>query len=273
MDKKLRVQVFGAHPDDCDLSCGAIALQLARAGHAVQFVSITNGGAGHQDLGGAKLVATRKAEAASVAAFAGISYIVMDNDDAYLQADTATREKVVRAMREFKPDLIISPRPFDYHPDHRNAGTLVQDASYLVMVPNFCKDVPPLRYQPIITYMYDHFTKPLPFQADVVVDTTDVYEDHMVMLTKHVSQFFEWLPWVDGYLDQVPPADDPEGRLALVHEHYGVRSKKIADQYREELIARYGKERGEKVQHCAAFEICEYGGELKKEDIDKYFPF
>ena len=68
-----------------------------------------------------------------------------------------------------KPDVIITHRSCDYHPDHRACGQLVCDCSYMVGVPLFCPDVPALRKAPVILFTEDRFTQPAPFRADIAV--------------------------------------------------------------------------------------------------------
>ena len=60
---KLRIIMIGAHPDDCDIDGGGTAILYAKMGHAVKFVSVTNGDAGHQQMQGAPLAKRRFAEA------------------------------------------------------------------------------------------------------------------------------------------------------------------------------------------------------------------
>ncbi|NJO38636.1 MAG: hypothetical protein HC871_14795, partial [Rhizobiales bacterium] len=79
------------------------------------------------------------------------------------------RKTVTRLIREWKADVVLSHRPNDYHPDHRNVGLLVQDAAYMVTVPYFCPDTPYLAKNPVFLYFEDRFSKPNPFAADVVV--------------------------------------------------------------------------------------------------------
>jgi len=179
---------------------------------------------------------------------------------------------MLKVIRSFKPDIIITHRPNDYHPDHRAASILVQDCSYLVQVPNICPMTPVLRYQPAIFYMMDHFQKPAPFQADLVFDISGVFEDKMRMYHQYTSQMYEWLPWVDG-VEGVP--DSEEDRFQwLMNGGLGFagRCARAADLYREKLIEKYG-ERGKKVTQAEALEKCEYGGQLSEEQLKEYFPF
>src|SRR5438034_657500 len=203
-DGKLNIIAFGAHPDDCDQRAGGTAAKYAALGHRVRFVAVTNGDAGHQTEGGGALAARRRAEAREAGRRIGIEYIVLDNHDGELLPSLNAREQIIRQMRQWKADLVLAPRPNDYHPDHRYTGVLVNDAAYMVVVPNVAPDTPPLRKNPVFLYFEDNFQKPQPFRPDVAISIDDVFSKKIDALDSHRSQFYEWLPWVDGKLDSVP---------------------------------------------------------------------
>ena len=205
----IRVIAFGAHPDDCDIRASGLAAKFAAAGHKVKFVSVTNGDAGHFSEGGGMLAARRRAEAQESGRRLGIEYEVLDNHDGELLPSLDVREQVIRRIRQWNADIVLSPRPNDYHPDHRYTGVLVQDASYMVTVPNLVTDTPALRKNPIFLYFADRFKRPEPFRPDIVVSIDDVLEKKYSALDAHVSQFYEWLPWHAGKLGEVPRPQIP----------------------------------------------------------------
>src|SRR5512134_1409931 len=216
-DVPLRVIVFGAHPDDCDLDAGGSAILWAQKGHAVKFVSLTNGDAGHQSEGGGALAKRRRLEAQEAGRRFGIAeYEVLDNHDGELEPTLEVRREVIRRIRRWNADLVIAPRPNDYHPDHRNTGLVLQDTAYMVVVPNVAPDTPPLRRNPVYMYSQDHFQRPNPFRPDVAVAIDSVIDRKIRAMDAHVSQFYEWLPWVDGSLDKVPK--EPKARLAWLQQ-------------------------------------------------------
>ena len=270
--KQQRVMFIGAHPDDAEVCCGGTAVKLVKAGHVVRFLSVTNGQSGHYEMLGHTLVATRYKEAQEAKKRLGIdSYVILDNNDAYLVPDIPTRESVMRAIREFGPDIIITHRLWDYHPDHRNTAQLVQDCSYLVKVPNFLPGTPIPNVMPVIFFMGDHFQKPLPINPDIVVDIDDVVEEKLWGFDAHVSQVYEWLPWIGGDFENVPK--DPKARLEYLRNTYGPRWVRMADRFRDKLIEKYGEARGSKVKYAEAFEACEYGGAHDLEAEKKLFSF
>jgi LmbE family N-acetylglucosaminyl deacetylase len=267
----LKILIFGAHPDDPDFSAGGTAALYARQGHRVKMVSLTNGDAGHHEQGGAPLAWRRRQEAAASGAVLGVEYITLDIHDGALLPTLENRNTVIAVIREFQPDLITVHRPNDYHPDHRYASQLVQDASYMVTVPNVVSHVPHLRKMPVIVHTWDHFQKPYPFQADVTVAIDEVVEQKVDALHCHTSQMYEWLPYNGRYLEEVP-AGDAE-RRAWLRQRLDPRLRRAADLYREQLLKRYGPHKGQQVRYVEAFEACEYGSPLTVENQTLLFPF
>lgn len=265
----LRIIVFGAHPDDCDLDAGGTAALWAQKGYAVKFVAVTNGDAGHQSEGGGALARRRRAEAQEAGRRFGIAeYEVLDNHDGELEPTLAVRQQVIRRIRQWKADVVVAPRPNDYHPDHRYTGILVQDAAYMVVVPNVCPDTPPLRRNPVFLYSQDHFQRPNPFRPDVAVAIDSVVDRKIHALDAHVSQVYEWLPWVDGALDSVPK--DPAARLAWLKEQR--TGRRIGEDVRSALRKWYGAN-ADQVRDAEAFEVCEYGRQPTEADLRRIFPF
>ena len=267
-DRKLRIIAIGAHPDDCDIKFAGTAFKMAQAGHAVKFLSVTNGDAGHHEMGGGMLAKRRYLETQESARRAGIGeYEVLDNHDGELTPTVEVRRQIIRSIRRWKADIVIAPRPNDYHPDHRYTGVLVQDAAYMVVVPNVTPDVPPLENNPVFLYYQDNFQKPAPFRPDIVVALDDVWDRKVNALDAHVSQFYEWLPWVDHRLSEVPK--DPVERKRWLS---GMRVQKLSDAARATLVRRYGAQRAADVKYTESFELCEYGRQPSIEELDKIFP-
>lgn len=269
-NKGLRVLMIGAHPDDCELKTGGIAIKYRSRGHTVKFVSATMGDAGHHEQGGNVLARRREKEAQQAAALVGIESQVLDISDLRLVADLATREKFITLIREFRPDLIFTHRPNDYHPDHRYTSLLVQDSSYAVIVPNVLPLVAPLSTQPVIVYMNDFFTRPNELRPDVVLDIDDVFDTKLRMIHCHTSQMYEWLPWTNKTLNNVPQEEDQ--RLQWLSDQMQQRFGRTAERFRSRLIETYGESQGNKVRCAEAFEISEYGRQLDEEEWNTYFP-
>jgi len=245
----LRIIVIGAHPDDCEGNGGTAAL-WTEMGHKVKFVSVTNGDAGHQDKGGGALARIRHAEAMEAGRILGVEYEILDNHDAELMPSLENRKQIIRLIREWDADVVISHRPNDYHPDHRYTGILVQDAAYLVIVPNVVPDCPPLKNNPVFLYAQDFFMKPNPFSPDIVVGIDEVLDKKLESFAAHESQVFEWIPWTYGGLDAVP--EDREARLKMIA---GMYQPEITTEVRNALVKWYGQDAGSKIKYAEAFEI------------------
>ena len=266
-DRPLQIIMIGAHPDDCDIKSGGTAALFVAMGHHVKFVSVTNGDAGHQSEGGGMLAKRRIAETKEVAKRLGVSYDVLDNHDGELLPTLEIRLQIIRKIREWKADVVIAPRSNDYHPDHRYTGVLVQDAAFMVGVPNIAPDTPPLRKNPVFLYFQDNFKKPNPFQADIAVDITSVIAKKLDGLDAHQSQFFEWLPWIGNYESEIPK-DKAKQREYLLSK----RVTKVNPEVKKALEKWYGKEKAEQINYAEAFEICEYGSIPTEAEIRRLFP-
>ena len=268
-DGKPRVIAIGAHPDDCDICAGGTAAKFAALGYAVKFVALSSGDGGHQSEGGGALARRRRAEAAESGRRLGIAeYITLDNHDGELLPTLELRMQVVRLIRQWHADIVLLPRPNDYHPDHRYTGIVVQDAAYLVIVPNVAPDTPPLKKNPAFFYCQDRFKNPQPFRPDIAVDISDVWDKKVDALDAHVSQMYEWMPWTEGRLDQVP--QDPAARKEWLAKSQGRRT--VTPAVKDALVKWYGPERAERVTHAEAFELCEYGRQPDQAELRSLFP-
>jgi LmbE family N-acetylglucosaminyl deacetylase len=270
-ESSLRLLIIGAHPDDADYAAGGTAALYRAGGHVVKMVSLTNGDAGHHRLPGPELAQRRRAEAAAAGAVIGATYEVFDNHDGELLPTLENRRQVIRLLRSFRPDLVLTHRPNDYHPDHRYTSQLVQDAAYMVTVPAIVPEVPHLPRDPVIAYLPDDFQKPYPLRPDVLVDVGSVLDRIVAMLHCHESQFYEWLPYNTGRLSDVPA--DAAARRAWLAEQNRARLRRRAEQYRPNLLRVFGPQRGAAVEYVEVFEGCEYGTPLDDAARRRLFPF
>ncbi len=268
-NQKLNILVIGAHPDDPDIKVGGTAYKWIQQGHNVVFVSVTNGNAGHHELTADQLERTRRDEARRAGAVIGAKYVILDINDGELMPTFENRLKIIRLIREHKADIVITHRPYDYHPDHRYTGQLVLDAAYMVTVPTVVPHIPHLENNPMFLYMSDRFTQPTAFKPDVCVDIDDAIEKKLDMIHQHTSQMYEWLPFNRGVLDQVPEGDKERREwLGEIREGWFT-----AEPYRERLIELYGRQRGTRINYAECFQDSEYGVRLTEENREKYFPF
>lgn len=275
-DGKLRIVVFGAHPDDAEYKAGGTAIKWANQGHHVKLCSVTNGDIGHWRNAGGELAQRRIAEAKACAEKWGVTSEVLDIHDGELLPTLENRKIITRVIREWKADIVISHRPWDYHPDHRYVGILVQDAAFMVTVPFFCPDIPSLKNNPVFLYSSDGFQKPYPFTPSIAVAITD---EEMVKklagLHELTSQAYEG--GANGSAEHVeknvPPAEDEIARRAWLQRRWHLRQGGEADRFRADLVKWYGAEAGKAIKFAETFELCEYGTRPNETELKRLFPF
>ena len=273
-ENKLRIIVFGAHPDDAEYKAGGTAAKWAKLGHHVKLVSVTNGDIGHWKMAGGPLALRRKAEVKAAAKILGVTSEVLDIHDGELLPTLENRKTITRLIREWNADIVIAHRPWDYHPDHRYVGVLVQDAAFMVTVPFFCPDVAPLKKNPVFLYSSDGFQKPYPFVPDVAVSVDDVFDIKLAAIHELPSQAYEG--GANGSEEQVralPPESNPVARKAWLKENWSRRQSAEASRHRELLVRLYGEEAGRAVKYAETFELCEYGSRPNRDELNRLFPF
>jgi LmbE family N-acetylglucosaminyl deacetylase len=267
----MHILCIGAHPDDCDISVGGTAALLARQGHRVKFVAVTNGDRGHMDRSlihdRSPLAARRLAEARNAVAVFGGEYECLDVHDGEVYVTRELTEAMVRVIRQWGekpgqgPDLVLLNRTNDYHRDHRYTAQVVLDATFMLMVPLMCPETPALRRMPVFAYWFDSFREGGAFQPDVVVPVDRVMETKACIVAQHASQVFEWLPYVTGAA--AAPAD-ATGRLRHTLEWLQGVGHGVADACRGHIPA--------DCQYAEAFQISEYGRRPADDELRRLFP-
>ena len=271
-DGKLRIICFGAHPDDCEYKVGGTAAMWAKMGHHVKLVSVTNGDIGHWNMAGGPLAQRRTAEAARSDRILGVASRVLDIHDGELMPSLENRRTITRLIRNWQADVVICHRPWDYHPDHRYVGILVQDAAFMVTVPYFCPDTPRLKRNPVFLYYSDRFQKPYPFEADLAVSIDDVFQQKIDAVDALVSQAYEGgAGGSKEYVARVPKGH--AARRAWIEKRHARRYAAVANRFRETLIRLYGEKKGRAVKYAEAFEVCEYGRQPSRKELKQLFPF
>jgi LmbE family N-acetylglucosaminyl deacetylase len=210
--KSPRLLILGAHPDDAEFHAGGLASIYRQLNREVKMVSVTDGSAGHHEKIPAELIEIRREESAAAAAVIGAQSVVWDFRDGYLEPTLELRKRIIHEIRVFQPDLVLTHRTCDYHPDHRAVGQAVQDASFLVTVPHVLTQTPALRIDPVVATMVDLFTKPSPMNPDIVLNITSQLDTITKMLSCHKSQVYEWLPYSQNCLDKIPETESEKFR-------------------------------------------------------------
>jgi N-acetylglucosamine malate deacetylase 1 len=268
--RPLRIIAFGAHPDDAELKASGVAALWAAQGAKVKFVAMTNGDIGHFAQAGGPLAKRRKAEVAECAKILGIENEVLDIHDGELVPTLENRKKMSRLIREWQADIVLGHRPYDYHPDHRYTGVLMDDSAVVVVAPFFVPDTPPTGRNPVFMYYSDAFKQPYPFDPTLVVPIDGGADQKWRCVSAMPSQFGDEDSWQGRTLPNVPQGD--QQRKAYLLDVVKKRSAAVADQYRERLVALYGKERADKVKYAEAFQLGQYGRQASIDELKQMFP-
>lgn len=263
MEEQRRILSIGAHPDDADTYSGGLLSKLREAGWQVRLLSVTDGSAGtYRDESAEEVKLQRRIEAAASGRLLGGRYDVLDYPDGRLEVTLAAREHLIRYIRRFKPDVILTNRPNDYHADHRNVSLLVQDASFLLTVPHICADTPCLAHTPAILFWADEFKKPYAHSADIIVPVSDERVDFKVQLAScHECQYFDWMYWPDRLHKLEWTREEQIADLAGRYHRAGRAQR---DALQEQLKEKYGPEAA-RIRNVETYEISEYGGAVPEE--------
>ena len=209
---------------------------------------------------------------------------VLDKPDGSLTASPENRKMITRLIRRWKPDIVLTHRMDHYHPDNRYTGILVQDAAFMLAVPKYCPDVPPLRKAPVYLYFADNLSWSDPSVVgdavvpELVVSVDDVFQKKVDALLALESQFIEGgCCWHEG-LER--PGGEPPGTPAELAERQRKATASfrewyatVANQCRGRLIELYGEEKGKRVRYAEAFKICPNSRRPSEAELKRLFPF
>ncbi|AJY74748.1 PIG-L deacetylase family protein [Paenibacillus beijingensis] len=266
----IRVIVIAAHPDEADMYAGGTAALFAEAGHKVKFLSLTNGDCGHYELRGEELAQRRKQEALAAAKCLGIEeYEVMDTPDGTIEPTLPFRNEVIRQIRRWKADLVISFHPEGgISPDNRYTGKIVSDAVPFTTVSNYLPDEPGLTTRPLVLLMPDT-TMIHDYRPDIVIDVGRTIEKKLLACDAHATQFYESPAWHSGTLDRLPALweDKKKHLLEGWSETFYVSLKMMPA-----LERWYGARRAAEVRYAEPFEIARYSRSASLEEWKAYLP-
>ncbi|MDW8221401.1 MAG: PIG-L family deacetylase [Gemmatales bacterium] len=198
-----------AHPDDAEFLCAGTLIRLAQErSYQVHIASMTPGDCGSAELPPDEISAIRRAEGQRAAALIGGQYYCLEERDLLIFYQERTLVKVVRLLREVRPEIVFTHCPTDYLLDHEMTSVVVRAACFAAPVPNFAADpdLPPLSHIPHLYYCdpiegKDLYGQPVP--AQFYVDVSRVIDLKTQMLACHASQR-QWLlkhHGMDEYLE------------------------------------------------------------------------
>lgn len=178
------VAAFGAHPDDVEVGCGGLLIRLAARGHRVAVVDLT---AGEAASAGDPATRAREAEEASqVLGIAERRNLALP-DGRLQHGDRGQLAAAVAEMRRLRPALVLVPYPRCSHPDHVEAGRLVERAAHLAGLARW-GDMPaghaPHRPRGLL-----YFESRIPLEPDFLVDISAEFDRKLRAIACHRSQF------------------------------------------------------------------------------------
>ena len=183
---KLDILAIGVHPDDVELGCSGTLINEIRNGKKAGIVDLTEG-----ELGTRGTVADRYQEAARAAEIMGIS--ARDNlklRDGFFENNEASKLKLISAIREYRPDVVLANALHDRHPDHGRAGILIAECCFLAGLAKIATSgkngQPQEKWRPayVLHYIQDWYHEP-----DLLIDITDVFEPRMKAIEAYGTQF------------------------------------------------------------------------------------
>ncbi len=183
---KLDVLAFGVHPDDVELSCAGVLLVEKKRGQKTGIIDLTEG-----ELGTRGTTETRYAEAAESALILGLD--VRENlklADGFFENNEEAQRKVISAIRNYRPEIVLCNAPADRHPDHGRSAGLVNDAAFLSglkkIETHFDGHIQEAwRPKYVLHYIQDRYLEP-----DFVVDISDVFEQKLEAIRAFKTQFY-----------------------------------------------------------------------------------
>jgi len=193
-----RIMVVMAHPDDAEFSSGGTLAKWAQAGKEIEYVLFTRGDKGTSDpeMTSERLAQIREQEQRAAAAVLGVKDVhFLGWPDGGVEDSWEGRGQVVRHLRRFKPDIVVTMDPqrrYRQHRDHRNAGAMALDASF-----PYARDhlfYPEHKDEGLETHQVGEVFVAGAEEPDTFIDIGETLETKLAALAEHRSQLGEWQP-------------------------------------------------------------------------------
>lgn len=183
---KVDVLVFAAHPDDAELGCSGTIASLVKEGKKVGMIDITKG-----ELGTRGTPQLREKEALEASEILGV--VVRDNaaiPDGNIENTKSNQLKLIRLIRRYRPDVVLCNAPYDRHPDHGHAATLVKESVFysgLIKISTRDDGKEQEAWRPSKVY---HYIQDKSITPDLVVDITKYWKIKEASIQAFKSQFY-----------------------------------------------------------------------------------
>lgn len=225
---KLDILVLAVHPDDAELGCSGTILKHIALGKKVGIVDFTRG-----ELGTRGTAETRDEEAADSARILGLH--ARENlrlRDAFFKNDETHQMEIIRMIRKYQPEIVLSNALRDRHPDHARAGDLANDACFLSGLSKIKTEdngVEQALWRPRLNlqYIQDHYIEP-----DIIVDITPYIETKIAAIKAFKTQFYT--PGVEGPATYISSPEFFESVISRAREF----GKSIGATYAEGFTSR-----------------------------------
>ncbi|KAA8483340.1 bacillithiol biosynthesis deacetylase BshB1 [Arcticibacter tournemirensis] len=183
---KIDLLVIAVHPDDAELSCSGTLLKHKALGKKTGVIDLTRG-----ELGTRGNETTRAAEAADAARILKLD--VRENlgmRDGFFKNDEEHQLMIIRKIRQYEPEIIITNALTDRHPDHGRAAGLVNDAAFLsglVKIKTELDGKQQNAWRPrlLLNFIQNAYIKP-----DIIIDITPFWEEKMASIAAYKTQFY-----------------------------------------------------------------------------------
>lgn len=222
-------------------------------------------------LSGQELVDRRAEEAHEAAKRLGVlEYSILNIPDGRLSTDYETREEVIRQIRNWNSDIVVTFHPEGPgHIDNRNAGRIVRDAAdFVAKVPNAVPDAVSLDQSPLFLLMPD-YGKRTNYSPDIIIDIGQTIEKKLLGCDAHSSQFYEFAPWQRNLLSEVPSVW--EERREYILKYWGSFIN-ISSEMIPTLDRLYGEGKGTATRFAEPFEIADYSRRPTDDELRVLFP-
>ena len=209
---KIDILVFFFHPDDVELGCGGTVIKLISQGKKVAIIDLTKG-----ELGTRGTPQTRKEECKNATKILGVEIREnMDFKDGFFENDEKHKLELIKKIREYCPEIVITNAPSDRHPDHSRASQIVLDACFLSGLEKV--ETKQKVWRPKAIYHYIQFNH---LQPDFVIDISGQMKKKIEAVKTYKTQFFnadsketETIISKKGFLESVKYRAKDLGRLS-----------------------------------------------------------
>lgn len=229
-----KVLIICAHPDDAELYAGGFICKYGGK-CKIDVLVVTDGRMGSENEKN-ETVKIRRKEAENAAKFGSFNVDFLEYVDGEVENNIKLRNDIIRKIRTSKPQVILTHKDNDYHPDHRYVSKAVQDSLIAIYCPKYVPEVPAIDYIPLVLFFWNPFELPYSFKNDICIEITSVINQKKMLLLCHKSQFSD-----DDFL-----YSEVFGKgKTIYNELHGKAKINIGNENRTDGVAE-------------AFEICQY---------------